>query len=106
LIASGDGVEGIFTVIPWKDEFGECVPVTHSYLNVYHSDYFKQWWVQYMTEDVLLKHMGRYEGKRKGNIYTWNYRIEGCSERDPNRWILKTPPTGASFDDSIWENMA
>lgn len=105
IIASGDGVEGVFEVIPWKDEYDERVPVTHSYLNVVHSDYFKQWWVQYMTEEVLLKHMGRYEGKRKGNIYNWNYRIEGCNERDPNRWILKTPPSGASFDSSIWENM-
>lgn len=106
IILTGDSEEDLFRMNGWTDEHGERVPVTHSYVTVYHSQNFCQWWLNKMVEDVLLKNVGNLEGKKsvKKKVYYWNYQVYGNGPEDPGRWKLVIP-TNKQIDSGIHSNL-
>lgn len=102
VIMSGEGEPGGYSVIPWKENVDERIPIESSYLQVIHRQKFQQSWTPRIVEQVLCKNMGNLVATNdvQKKCYIWSYQIRGCSPRDPNMWQLVIPQN----DMDMWQD--
>jgi hypothetical protein len=62
-VNAGDGVDDIFYIHHWEEEFDSRIPIRTAFISVHHHQKMRDWWTNKIVEELILRQTDRYEGK-------------------------------------------